>query len=267
VPTHAVPLRVQSPVPYKSTPTQNAEGRDYCGSADDLAAELLSSDHLRGDQAIQLYFDPDARLLNLLRLAGKLSKVSGRATSIVGLERPLVVLPYTPTSVRSPVKDSALRPLCNTTLFSENMSVGPVPAQHPDDILYDYGELLWKVALWTARGRLPRHTDPNSPARLHGMPDFSRLTPTPHAEEICTLWSKDQTLSPVETAKHLGIPQRYVFGLYSALSALDFLDSPKDTHMNALSLPAAEKPQVSLAPPLSQRSLLEGILMKLDHDA
>jgi hypothetical protein len=102
--------------------------------------------------------------------------------------------------------------------------------------------------------------------RLRETPDFSRLTPTPHAEMICALWSQDQTLSPVVTANQLGIPQRYVFGLYSALSALDFIENSIDALSNGLPLPQA-KPPVSLAPPLSQRSLLEGILMKLDHDA
>jgi hypothetical protein len=265
-PAYVAPLRAHANVPCNSLPTRNAEGRDYCGSADDMAAELLSSDHLRGDQAVQLYFDPDARLLSLLRLAGKLCRISDRAISIIGLERPLVLLPNTPTSVRSPVKDLALRPLCNTTLFSETMTVGPVTANHPEDVIYDFGELLWKVALWTARGRLPRQTDPNSPVGLRGMPDFSRLTPTPHAESICALWSQDRTLSPVMTANHLGIAQRYVFGLYSALSALDFLESPVDTHLNVLPV-APDKPQVTGFSPPSQRSLLEGILMKLDHDA
>jgi hypothetical protein len=246
---------------------QDLEGRDYCGSAEDVADDILHTiDCLRPDQAIQLYFDPETRLLGLLRLAGKLAQTSRQVTCIRGLERPLVVLPDTPLVVISPIRDSALRPLCNTNLFSETVGLGTTSARHPDDLVYGFDELLWKVALWTSRGRLPRGTDPHQPVRLRATPDFSRFTATPFAEAICRLWTQEDSLSPVATAARLRIAQRYVFALYSALRLLDLIDLNPAPRI-AEQAPRAYADTVKATPPLSRRDLLQGILMKLDNAA
>jgi hypothetical protein len=261
------PISAHHQVSLMDSNAQDIEGRDYCGSAEDLPADLLHTiDCLRTDQAIQLYFDPDTRLLGLLRLAGKLAQTSKQATYIRGLERPLVILPDTPMSVVSPIKEGALRALCNTSLFSETVGLGIASPHHPDDVTYGYDELLWKVTLWTARGRLPRGADPHQPVRLRSSPDFARFTATPYAEAICRLWTKEEGLSPVATAARLRIAQRYVFALYSALCMLDLLEmnsTPRVGEPAPLSYADAAK----TAPPLSRRGLLQGILTKLDNAA
>jgi hypothetical protein len=277
-PAAAVASAVVSPVPapepiaayqvsLTSSDAHDLEGRDYCGSAEDVPDELLhTADCLRPDQAIQLYFDPDTRLLGLLRLAGKLAKTSQQVTHIRGLQRPLLIIPDTPMLVVSPIADHALRPLCNTSLFAETVGLGTPSPRQPDDFVYTFDELLWKVALWTSRGRLPRGSDPHQPVRLTGTPDFSRLTATPFAEAICQLWTQDQTLSPVATAARLRIAQRYVFALYSALRLLELVDLRR-TPLVGEAEPRVYGDAAKKTTPVSRRDLLQGILTKLDNAA
>lgn len=78
---------------------------------------------------------------------------------------------------------------------------------------------LWRVALWTARGRLPIGTNVEQKITLHHWPNFTRLVVTPHALEITALWLA-QPQSLLQTIQCLGIPQRYVFALYTACHAI-----------------------------------------------
>jgi hypothetical protein len=203
----------------------NLEGRDYCGIAEDLPVQVLreaAAFGLRPDIAVQLYFDPDVRLLGLLLRAGTLARANHHAVLIKGLQGALLVLPGSPLKVFSTIDGTVLRALCSTSMFSEVLEVSsPLPV--PDArYSFDYEALLWKVALWSSRGRLPRGTDPNAPVSLRRMPDFPRLTPTPYAEIICRLWAGPPA-SLIDTIAHLGIPQRYVFAVYSGARMLNLI--------------------------------------------
>ena len=48
--------------------------------------------------------------------------------------------------------------------------------------------LLWKVALWTARGRVPLGTPLDQPVYLKHWPDLNALTPLPQALRMAALW-------------------------------------------------------------------------------
>lgn len=74
---------------------------------------------------------------------------------------------------------------------------------------------LWKIALWTYRGKLPESTDLSMRVYLRYWPNFTRLQEIPQAMKIATLWSK-QRVTLGFTAATLKIPQRYVFAFYSA---------------------------------------------------
>jgi hypothetical protein len=78
---------------------------------------------------------------------------------------------------------------------------------------------LWQMALWTARGRIPKGTDLHKDVILIHWPNFTRLIVTPYALKISALWVA-QPHSLLETARILTIPQRYVFAFYSAAHAL-----------------------------------------------
>ncbi len=81
---------------------------------------------------------------------------------------------------------------------------------------------LWKVALWTARGRVPEGTSLTDPVQLRCWPNFTRLPLIQHALNISALWVKKPT-SLLNTAKILSVPYADVFALYSACLELGLI--------------------------------------------
>lgn len=88
--------------------------------------------------------------------------------------------------------------------------------------LEDRDAMIWKIALWTARGRLNQRMDPEKVYKLKERPDFSRMIEIPHAPEITELWF-DHRLSALDIVRILNVPQRYVFAYMSAADALGWL--------------------------------------------
>lgn len=113
--------------------------------------------------------------------------------------------------------------------------------------------LLWKMSLWTARGRLPQETNLEKNVILLHWPNFTRLVVTPYALQIAALWL-EKPLSLLETVRLLDIPQRYVFSFYSASYALNlaFLERRE----GARALEAEKKP-------LPQAHTKRGLLKRL----
>jgi hypothetical protein len=115
---------------------------------------------------------------------------------------------------------------------------------------------LWKMALWTARGRVPKGTDLLKNVVLVHWPNFTRLIVTPHALEISALWIA-QPHSLVETAKVLDIPQRYVFAFFSAACAIKLAFVDRRQEKRSASGPAASGSDTT------KRSLFKRILARL----
>ena len=78
---------------------------------------------------------------------------------------------------------------------------------------------LWKVALWSSRGRMPNTMDVNTPAFLMEWPNLTRLDNFPQAMRIAAYLIK-QPCKLGDVAKNLDIPQRYVFSFFSAAHAI-----------------------------------------------
>ena len=91
--------------------------------------------------------------------------------------------------------------------------------------------LIWKCALWASRGRVPFGTTLNTPVFMSHWPNLTRLMLFPSAMRIAALWV-NQPYSLLDTVKALTIPQRNVFGFYSASHALGIASTnnrPVDT--------------------------------------
>jgi hypothetical protein len=148
--------------------------------------------------------------------------------------------------------------LCDEPTASDELMLRPAPAaDQPGPGLAgacDTDELLWSVALRCARGRLPWGTDPAAVVWLRRWPNFTRLPIPPHAMQIAALWSQ-RPVALRQTGALLGVPERYVYALYSACLALDLVrtESRRDPP------PAPDTP----APSAEKRSLIGGLLRKL----
>jgi hypothetical protein len=116
-------------------------------------------------------------------------------------------------------------------------------------------EFLWRVALWTSRGRIPKGTDLSKKIVLLHWPNFTRLVVTPYALKISALWTA-QPQSLIETAKILKIQQRYVFSFFSAARAIQlaFVDR-RIQQRRSQSLPSNE----------SKQGLFQRLLARLRH--
>lgn len=118
--------------------------------------------------------------------------------------------------------------------------------------------LLWKLALWASRGRVPVGTNLDWPIFLKRWPNLTRMLEPPHATRIAGLWAR-QHYSLADTASTLGIPQRFVFAFYSGCAALD-LAAP--TRRAADVLVEQEAP-----PAKDKRGLFRLLLRKLGRDS
>ena len=92
-----------------------------------------------------------------------------------------------------------------------------------NEMVHSSEDLLWNVAAWAARGRLPAGTDPYRPVRLRAWPNFTKVFMSPHAMRIAAAWTRTWA-SPVEIASRLGIAQRYVFSVYSSARFAGLID-------------------------------------------
>ncbi|PWV61783.1 hypothetical protein [Plasticicumulans acidivorans] len=97
--------------------------------------------------------------------------------------------------------------------------------------------LIWQIALWTARGRLPLGIAPDALVGLRRWPNLTHGSLPPEALRIAALLSH-QPHTPFAAARRLGIPQRYVFAFVGACAALDLLTL---THTDAAPAAAPEQ--------------------------
>lgn len=82
---------------------------------------------------------------------------------------------------------------------------------------------VWVASLLTARGRLARDVDTARKVALKHWPNLTRLEQFPHIMRIAALWSQ-RPASPLEIARALNVPQRYVFAFYTAADALGLFE-------------------------------------------
>lgn len=116
---------------------------------------------------------------------------------------------------------------------------------------------VWKVALFTSKGLLPREIDPEQAVFLKRWPGMTRLMLPPHAMRIAALLAQ-KPHSLFDAAKKLGIRQQYVFAFVSAAFALGLVgQQPLDQKPSA----RAEKPSPFARP--ERLSLFRKILNHL----
>src|SRR5699024_4560742 len=81
---------------------------------------------------------------------------------------------------------------------------------------------VWKVALWTARGRLTSNIDFEQKISLKNWPNITRYMEAPFALQL-TAAPVAAPYTPVELCQKLGVPQRFVFSYLSAINANELL--------------------------------------------
>jgi len=196
------------------TPRLSAEMvQQCCGNLPDV--DLDSATERR-----RVYFSLDGLLLPWIKRSIEVGNASGKPQQIVGVPGALFYLPADKAFLVTIDSDLLLQ-LTRTRFGFEEISL----LEREPDIELPKGrrvaadELLWQLALFTARGRLPDTLSAEEPRLLKSMPDFERLLETPHARSIAELW-QSQRLSAQDVASLLGVPQRFVFSFLVAADAI-----------------------------------------------
>jgi hypothetical protein len=207
-----------------------------------------------------LYYDPSILLQQELKSAIKQCRREYRPLRLnLSDGKYIALLPETEIALTN-LSDSKLRPRCILPLQQQ------IRIDYPDDreiprlqanstTPQDMDSLLWKVSLWSARGRLPLGTKPDSSIGLRQWPNLTRLLATPQFLRIAALWAKTP-LPLSKTVELLNIEARYVCAFFSACYALEMIQ-----------ILSATKDQGALQsnPPQSsaKRNLLQRILQRL----
>ncbi|WP_299196952.1 hypothetical protein [uncultured Amphritea sp.] len=192
---------------------------ECCGNAPDVNMYEV-------DQRRRVFFKEDSTLLAILQeviVAGEAQKVP---VEITGLPGTLAYLPEHKKFLFD-FSEDLLIPLALTRFGYQELTLNvraDLDLDRPSVAgskvsLVDSDEMIWKLALWTSKGRLNRVIDPEKPHRLTRRLDFDHLLAIPHATTISSLWGR-HSLSALEVVKVLKIHQRYVFSFMTAAYAL-----------------------------------------------
>jgi hypothetical protein len=191
--------------------------RGSCGLADNI--ELGNQSYGSG-----LYYDPGTHFQQVLKNAIEQCRREIRPLrlSMPG-DKYIALLPQANIALTN-LSDSKLRPRCLLPIREHQIRIDyPVESdlQRSDNsTAQDIDGLLWKVTLWSARGRLPLGTNIENAIGLRQWPNLTRLLATPQFLRIAALWVKTP-LSLNKTAKFLNIEARYVCAFFSACYALE----------------------------------------------
>ncbi|WP_343802355.1 hypothetical protein [Marinobacterium maritimum] len=208
------PEPVVEPEEVLQPPKLSAEMiQQCCGSLPDVN---LDAPHERR----RAYFSLDGLLLPWVQRCVRQGDETGLVQQVLGVPGALFYLPAEKVFLVGIDADLLLQ-LARTRFGFDEISLQERSAEaelpHGRKVAAD--ELLWQLALFTARGRVPDTLSAEQPKLLDEMPDFDRLLETPHARSIAELW-QSQRLSAQNIASMLGVPQRFVFSFFVAADAI-----------------------------------------------
>jgi hypothetical protein len=237
-----------------NTATQARLIRGSCGPADSAALDIPPGNS-------RLYYDPSALFQHVLKSAIEQSRREARPLRLnLPDEKYIALLPETHITLTN-LSDSKLRPRCLLPIKQHQIRIDyPGDSelrqlQADSEAPQDMDALLWKVSLWSARGRLPLGTRTDTTIGLRQWPNLTRLLTIPQFLRIAALWAK--TPSPLsKTVELLNIEARYVCAFFSACYALELTQILSTTEDQEV---LQSNPQQSTAP----KSLLRRILRRL----
>ncbi len=198
--------------------------REFCGSNSDV--DLSDKESLAN-----IYYTPSDYIQEQIFYASRISKTDQVAVQIaVKVNDKWELITFLPTlqGVFTTLSDFQLRVICTAPKYCTEIKIHRYSEEETTILetgprtktsVQKLEPFLWKVALWTSRGRLPKGTSLSSRIKLHRWPNFTRLHAIPNCMRIATLLM-DEARPLKIVSKVLNIPQRHVFAFYSATHAL-----------------------------------------------
>ncbi|MCW8879365.1 MAG: hypothetical protein OQK51_20105 [Kangiellaceae bacterium] len=212
---------------YRSNPNIDVEAAKFVGKNSDV--------DVNNPQALlRVIYAPKNRFQGALDKAVKRARKYHKPVEMVCLNTG-VIIDLEKNAAFTAVGDSVLKPLCLMNVeradsirkIKKNYTGERILAlaRKPGEglIKWSLEAFVWKIALWSSRGCIPKETDLGRPVYLSEWPNFTKLVCFPHAMRIASLLIEKPTRLQ-DVAEQLRIPQRYVFGFFSAAKALEISD-------------------------------------------
>lgn len=172
-------------------------------------------------QVLNASYDPKSFFLGYVQSAYKVAKQERRSKQLNSIWKPLLILPEI-QQIWLDADDKQLRVFAGmeqSRMFGSNISLTSVDAAalggKTPDKFQDMEAFLWKLTIWTSKGRFPLGMDLNKPVFLKRWPNFTRLLVTPDALRISGLLMQGAR-APLEIARVLNISPQYVLVFISA---------------------------------------------------
>jgi len=193
------------------------------------------------EQLAKMHFNPKEYLLGSVLSAFRIASSEQRVLRLETGWKPIIIFPEA-RRVWVDADDKQLRSIAKVPASSvssfdvdfqskvSGISLSPVNQAEEDAL--DPGSFqtmeafLWKLALWTANGRVPDNIDFKQPVFLSRWPNFTRCMVSPHAMRITALLVKGpRTL--FDLANVLNIRCDYALSFFTAAYALGIAGQAK----------------------------------------
>jgi len=251
------------PVAQKAT-KKRAMFEDNEGGYAAFLGMLSGIDFNDPEQLLNASFDPRLYLLSYVLSAYKVASHENRALQLNSIWKPLLLFPDS-RQVWLDADDKQLRAFAGVEqnrAFASNINLMPIDAAdfratNPPDKFQDMDVFIWKLTIWTSKGRFPVGLNPEHPIYLKYWPNFTRLLLTPDALRISALLLQGPR-TPLNIVKVLDVKPQYVFAFISACHSLGILGR---SERKIDELIAPEPPKHS-----KKQGLLSKILQKLRAD-
>ncbi|WP_305908302.1 hypothetical protein Q9L42_011260 [Methylomarinum sp. Ch1-1] len=181
------------------------------------------------EQVRKAVYNPLNFYQGYVKSAFKVAKAKARVVQLNSGWKPLLIFPQS-HEVWLDADDMQLRAFAGITINNSSgsgMSLSPINLKEAQnggalDKFLSMDAFIWKLTLWTSKGRYPSNLDIDKPVFLKRWPNMTRLVNTPHALRIAALLIREPR-PLMNIAEVLNIKPQYVFVFVSACHALDLL--------------------------------------------
>ena len=200
-------------------------------SSQPVADELLcgneaESTYLATRLSARLFYDPSQHLQSIVQGAVDEVRLHHKPMIVRGLGRDIVIFDEG-EMIACGLSEFQLRKICKAR-FDKKLVVflaineKAIDLEALRNIAERYEVFMWKLALWSASGRLPVGTDLDKPVSIARWPNLTRLALFPHAVQLAALWHR-QAISIRATAILLDVSYKYIFSFYAACLQLGLI--------------------------------------------
>ena len=249
--------------PTATSPAAQLMSEEMDEKAQNCCGNLLDETYTDPRSQDEVFFDPAVTLLGSFREAMKLTAEAGIA-KVEGMGAYPLFVGASENFVSTAMHEPYLRAVCVRTTSASPISVvlseqeAKLIGKSEDPRLRRLDDMLWKISLWSSRGRVPHGTSLTAPVRLRSWPNIPRLMTVPHGMRIAALWV-NQPSGLLETAQKLGVHYRFVFAFYCACQSFDLIEQRASAEHASASHPEAVAKPVTT----EKRGLFGNLLKKL----